>query len=43
MSLTNPDKLKQSKITDVELSSIKDLALGKLDRQRVLKNTLLYH
>ena len=37
LSLTNPDILKQSKITDDEKNIIKNLALEKLHRQRILK------
>ena len=37
LSLTDPDILKQSKFTDNEINIIKDLALGKLQRQRILK------
>ena len=36
ISLTDPDILKQSKFTD-EINIIKDLALTKLHRQRLLK------
>ena len=37
LSLTDPDILKQSKLTDDEIIIIKNLALEKLDRQRILK------
>ena len=37
LSLTDPDILRQSKFTDQEISIIKDLALEKLQRQRILK------
>ena len=37
LSLTDPDILRQSKFTDHEISIIKDLALEKIHRQRVLK------
>ena len=37
LSLTDPDILKQSKFTDDEIIIIKDLALTKLHRQRILK------
>ena len=37
LSLTGPDILKQSKFTDDEINIIKDLALTKLHRQRILK------
>ena len=37
LSLTDPDILKQSKFTDDEINIIKDLALSKLQRQRILK------
>ena len=36
-SLTVPDILKQSKFTDDEIEIIKNLALEKLHRQRILK------
>ena len=36
-SLTDPDILKQSKFTDDEINIIKNLALDKLHRQRILK------
>ena len=37
LSLTDPDKVKQSKFTDDEINIIKNLALEKLHRQRKLK------
>ena len=37
LSLTDPDIIKQSKFTDDEINYIKDLALSKLHRQRILK------
>ena len=37
LSLTDPDILKQSKFTDDEINFIKNLALQKLHRQRILK------
>ena len=37
LSLTDPDILKQSKFTDDEIKIIKNLALEKLHRQRILK------
>ena len=37
LSLTDPDILKQSKFTDDEIDIIKNLALEKLHRQRILK------
>ena len=40
LSLTDPDTLKQSKFTDDEINIIKNLALEKLHRQRILKE---YH
>ena len=40
LSLTDPDILKQGKFTDDEIEIIKNLALEKLDRQRILKE---YH
>ena len=42
LSLTDPYILKQSKFTDDELNIIKNLALEKLHRQKILKNKLLY-
>ena len=37
LSLLEPDILKQSKFTDDEIEIIKNLALEKLHRQRILK------
>ena len=37
LTLTDPDILRQSKLTDYEICIIKDLALEKLHRQRILK------
>ena len=37
LSLRDPDKLKQAKFTDHEIEIIKNLALEKLHRQRILK------
>ena len=37
LSLTDPDRLKQSKFTDDEINIIKGLALEKLHRHRILK------
>ena len=37
LSLTYPDTLKQSKITDYEIDIIKSLASEELHRQRILK------
>ena len=37
LSLTDPDILRQSKFTDDEIEIIKNLALAKLHRQRMLK------
>ena len=37
LSLTDPDILRQSKYTDHEINIIKDLALDKIHRQRILK------
>ena len=37
LSLTDPDILQQSKFTDDEINIIKNLALEKLHRQRILK------
>ena len=42
LSITDPDILKQSKFTDDERNIIKNLALEKLYRQRILKNIMLY-
>ena len=40
LSLVEPDILKQSKFTDYEIEIIKNIALEKLHRQRILKE---YH
>ena len=40
LSLIEPDILKQSKFTDHEIEIIKNIALEKLHRQRILKE---YH
>ena len=37
LSLVEPSVLKQSKFTDHEIENIKNLALEKLHRQRILK------
>ena len=37
LSLRDPDMLRQRKIADYEIDIIKNLALGKLHRQRILK------
>jgi len=37
LSLVEPDILKQSKFTDHEMNIIKDIALDKIHRQRILK------
>ena len=37
LSLTDPDILRQTKFTDDEIEIIKNLALEKLHRQRILK------
>ena len=37
LSLVEPDILKQSKFTDHEIEFIKNIALEKLHRQRILK------
>ena len=37
LSLTDSDNVKQSKLTDDEINIIKNLALKKLHRQRILK------
>ena len=37
LSLVEPDILKQSKFTDDEIAIIKNLALEKIHRQRILK------
>ena len=40
LSPTDPDILKQSKFTDDETNFIKNLALEKLHRQRILKERI---
>ena len=40
LSLVEPDILKQSKFTDYEIELVRNLALEKLHRQRILKE---YH
>ena len=40
LSLTDPDILRQSKFTDNEIEIIKNLALEKLHRQRILKEVV---
>ena len=40
LSLTDPDLLRQRKFTDHEIDIIKNLALEKLHRQRILKEHL---
>ena len=40
LSLTDPDIWRQSKFTDYEIEIIKNLALEKLHRQRILKEHL---
>ena len=40
LSLTDPDILKQSNFTDDETNIIKNLALEKLYRQRILKELI---
>ena len=37
LSLTDPDILRQSKFTDYEIEIIENPSLGKLHRQRILK------
>ena len=37
LSLIDPDNLRQSKFTDVEIEIMKNLALEKIHRQRILK------
>ena len=37
LSLTDPDSLKQSKFTDLEIDFLKNLGFKKLHRQRILK------
>ena len=39
LSLTDPDFLKESKLTDDEINIIKNIALEKLHRQRNLKES----
>ena len=41
LSITDPDILKQSKFTDDEINIIKNLALEKLNRQRILKKFII--
>ena len=38
LSLVEPDTLKQSKFTDNEINIIKDIALDKIHRQRILRD-----
>ena len=40
LSLTDPDILTQSKFTDDEIEIIRNLALEKLHRQRILKENV---
>ena len=40
LSITDPDILKQSKLTDDEINIIKNVAVEKIHRQRILKE---YH
>ena len=40
LSLTDPDILRQSKITHDEIEIIKNIALEKLNRQRILKGLI---
>ena len=40
LSLVEPDILKQSKFTDHEVEIIKNIALEKLHRQRILKEVV---
>ncbi len=40
LSLVEPDILKQSKFTDLEIEIIKNIALEKLHRQRILKEVV---
>ena len=40
LSLVEPDILKQSKFTDHEIDIIKNIALEKLHRQRILKEII---
>ena len=40
LSLVEPDILKQSKFTDQEIEIIKNIALEKLHRQRILKEVV---
>ena len=42
LSLTDPDILKQSNFTDHEIDIIKNLALEKLYRQCILKETIAF-
>ena len=40
LSLVEPDILKQSKFTDHEIEIIRNIALEKIHRQRILKKTI---
>ena len=40
LSITDPNILKQSKFTDDEINIIKNVALEKLHRQRILKESI---
>ena len=40
LSLVEPDILKQSKFTDHEIDSIKNIALEKINRQRILRESI---
>ena len=40
LSLVDPDILRQSNFTDHEIDIIKNIALEKLHRQRILKETI---
>ena len=40
LSLVEPDILKQSKLNDYEIENIKNTALEKLHRQRILKEVV---
>ena len=43
LSLIEPDILKQSKFTEDEIDNIKNIVLGKLHRQRNLKEIVALH
>ena len=42
LSLTDPDILKQAKITDHEIKIVKNVALEKIHRERILKEEVAF-